>query len=107
MKKVIKEIEEVELSVAERLMADIVASEKVSKKMTEVDLLNFVADNIGDADIKSKNGMLKHLRASGLSCSMDRVFNMYKLVEDELKKEKIAEDTKGLPAEAKEEKAKA
>ena len=80
----VKKVEEVvELSVVDRLMEDVLMNEKVSKKMSEKDLLEFIVENFDDEDIKSKNGMLKFLRSSGLSCSMDRVFNMYKLVESE------------------------
>jgi len=80
----VKKVEEVvELSIVDRLMEDVLMNEKVSKKMSEKDLLEFIVENFDDEDIKSKNGMLKFLRSSGLSCSMDRVFNMYKLVESE------------------------
>jgi len=92
MKKVIKEIEEVvEVSVLDRLLEDVKLNEKVSKKMSEKELLEFVYENFNNEEIKSKNGMLKFLRSSGLSCSMDRVFNMYLLVEKELKKVKVSE----------------
>ena len=84
MKKV-NEIKEV--SVLDKLLVDVVANEKVSKKMSEKELLEFVYNNFNNEDIKSKNGMLKFLRSSGLSCSMDRVFKMYLLVEKEIKKD--------------------
>ena len=85
MSKVI--VAEAEVSVLDRLLEDVKLNEKVSKKMSEKELLEYVYEHFNDEDIKSKNGMLKHLRGSGLSCSMDRVFNMYMLVEKELKSE--------------------
>jgi len=85
MKKVIEEIKEV--SILDRMLEDVKSNEKVSKKMSEEDLLKFVYENFNNEEIKSKNGMLKFLRSSGLSCSMDRVFKMYLLVEKEVKKE--------------------
>ena len=84
MSKVI--VAEAEVSVLDRLLEDVKLNEKVSKKMSEKELLEFVYEHFNDVDIKSKNGMLKYLRGSGLSCSMDRVFNMYSLVEVEIKK---------------------
>ena len=87
--KKIKEV--VEVSILDRLLEDVKLNEKVSKKMSEKELLEFVYENFNKEEIKSKNGMLKFLRSSGLSCSMDRVFNMYLLVEKELKKVKVSE----------------
>jgi len=98
MRKVIEKVEEVELSLVDRLLVDVLVNEKISKKMSEKELLEFIVENFDDEDIKSKNGMLKFLRGSGLSCSMDRVFNMYKLVESEkvkMKNEvKVVEEVK-------------
>jgi len=91
MKKVNEEIKEV--SVLDRMLEDVKSNEKVSKKMSEEDLLKFVYENFNNEDIKSKNGMLKFLRGSGLSCSMDRVFKMYNLVEKEVKKEVKKEES--------------
>jgi len=91
MRKVKEEIKEV--SVLDRLLSDVLVNEKVSKKMSEKELLEFVYENFNNEDIKSKNGMLKFLRGSGLSCSMDRVFKMYLLVEKEIKKE-VKEEVK-------------
>ncbi len=85
MKKAI--VAEAKVSILDRLLEDVKLNEKVSKKMSEKELLEYVYEHFNDEDIKSKNGMLKHLRGSGLSCSMDRVFNMYMLVEKELKSE--------------------
>ena len=85
--KKIKEV--VEVSVLDRLLEDVKLNEKVSKKMSEKELLEFVYENFNNEEIKSKNGMLKFLRSSGLSCSMDRVFNMYMLVGKEVKKENV------------------
>ena len=81
-------VAEAEVSVLDRMLDDVKANEVVSKKMSEKELLEFVYGNFENEDMKSKNGMLKFLRGSGLSCSMDRVFKMYLLVEKELKKEK-------------------
>jgi len=87
-KNIMKKVNEIkEVSVLDKLLVDVVANEKVSKKMSEKELLEFVYNNFNNEDIKSKNGMLKFLRSSGLSCSMDRVFNMYLLVEKEIKKD--------------------
>jgi len=87
----VKKIKEV--SGLDELLSDVLSNEKVSKKMSEKELLEFVWDNFDNEEIKSKNGMLKFLRGSGLSCSMDRVFNMYNLV-DKKKKVVIVEDVK-------------
>jgi len=87
MKKVEKEII---VSGLDKLLEDVSLNDKVSKKMSEKELLEFVWENFDNEDIKSKNGMLKFLRSSGLSCSMDRVFNMYGVVEKE-KKVKVDE----------------
>ena len=87
----VKKIKEV--SGLDELLSDVLSNEKVSKKMSEKELLEFVWDNFDNEEIKSKNGMLKFLRGSGLSCSMDRVFNMYNLV-DKKKKVAIVEDEK-------------
>jgi len=87
-KNIMKKVNEIkEVSVLDKLLVDVVANEKVSKKMSEKELLEFVYNNFNNEDIKSKNGMLKFLRSSGLSCSMDRVFKMYLLVEKEIKKD--------------------
>ena len=91
MKKVNEEIKEV--SGLDELLGEVLLNEKVSKKMSEKELLEFVWNNFDNEEIKSKNGMLKFLRSSNLSCSMDRVFNMYNLVEKK-KKVAIVEDVK-------------
>jgi len=92
-----KKIEEViALSGLDLLLSDVLINEKVSKKISEKELLNFVWENFDNEDIKSKNGMLKFLRSSGLSCSMDRVFNMYIKVEKELNRVKSLGDIKGV-----------
>jgi len=85
VKKII-ESEVVELSGLEKLMEDVSLNERVSKKINEKELLNFVWENFDNENIKSKNGMLKFLRSEGLSCSMDRVFKCYIVVEKEMKK---------------------
>ena len=90
LKKVEKEI--IEVSGLDKLLEDVSINEKVSKKLTEKELLEFIWKNFNNESIKSKNGMLKHLRAEGLSCSMDRVFKMYLAVEKEMKKEAVAVD---------------
>jgi len=87
----VRKIKDVELSGLDLLLNDVIINEKVSKKISEKELLNFVWDNFNNEDIKSKNGMLKFLRGSGLSCSMDRVFNMYIRVEKEVKRVKSEE----------------
>jgi len=87
MKKVEKEII---VSGLDKLLEDVSLNGKVSKKMSEKELLEFVWNNFDNELIKSKNGMLKFLRGEGLSCSMDRVFNMYSIVEKE-KKVKVVE----------------
>ena len=89
--KKIKVEEVVVVSGLDKLMEDVSLNSKVSKKMSEKELLKFVWDNFDNELIKSKNGMLKFLRGSGLSCSMDRVFIMYGKVEKE-KKVKVVED---------------
>jgi len=87
-KKILLE-EEVVVSGLEKLLADVSINDKVSKKMTEKELLEFVWNNFENENIKSKNGMLKFLRSEGLSCSMDRVFKMYGVVSVEKKKEVV------------------
>ena len=73
-------------------LVDSVSLDEVSKRLSEKDLLEYVVKNFNNEDIKSKNGMLKFLRSEGLSCSMDRVFKMYVIVEKEFKKnEKVDE----------------
>ncbi|RKY51919.1 MAG: hypothetical protein DRP93_09060 [Candidatus Neomarinimicrobiota bacterium] len=102
MKKVIEKVEEVELSLVDRLLVDVLVNEKISKKMSEKELLIFVSENFDNEDIKSKNGMLKYLRSEGNSCSMDRVFNMYKKVEDVVKKFSIKKSVEDEKKESKE-----
>jgi len=93
----VKKIEEViELSGLDLLLNDVIINEKVNKKISEKELLNFVWENFNNEDIKSKNGMLKFLRGSGLSCSMDRVFNMYIRVEKEVSRVKSLVEIKGV-----------
>ena len=75
----------------DKLLVDVSANEKVSKKLSEKELLEFIWKNFNNEDIKSKNGMLKYLRSEGLSCSMDRVFKMYLVVEKEMKKEVVVD----------------
>ena len=86
MKKVEKEII---VSGLDKLLEDVEGVEKVSKKLSEKELLEFIWNNFDNELIKSKNGMLKFLRGEGLSCSMNRVFNMYNVVDVEKKKEII------------------
>jgi len=102
VKKVIEKVEEVELSLVDRLLVDVLVNEKISKKMSEKELLIFVSENFDNEDIKSKNGMLKYLRSEGNSCSMDRVFNMYKKVEDVVKKFSIKKSVEDEKKESKE-----
>ena len=105
MRKVIEKVEkveEVELSLVDRLLVDVLVNEKISKKMSEKELLIFVSENFDNEDIKSKNGMLKYLRSEGNSCSMDRVFNMYKKVEDVVKKFSIKKSVEDEKKEGKE-----
>ncbi len=96
MSSVKKEVVEVELKGIELLLSEVVLGEKVNRKMSEKELLNFVYENFNNEECKSKNSMLKFLRGSGLSCSMDRLFNMYKRVEkvciEEKRLEVIKED---------------
>lgn len=82
MKKVIKEDK-----VLNDLLEEVSVNSEVKKRMSEEDLLKFVYENFNNEEIKSKNGMLKFLRSEGLSCSMDRVFKMYNLVEKNIVKE--------------------
>ena len=91
-KKILLE-EEIVVSGLDKLIENVSLNEKVSKKLSEKELLEFVWENFDKVEIKSKNGMLKFLRGSGLSCSMDRVFNMYNLVEKK-KKVVVVEDVK-------------
>jgi len=86
LKKVEKEII---VSGLDKLLEDVEGVEKVSKKLSEKELLEFIWNNFDNELIKSKNGMLKFLRGEGLSCSMNRVFNMYNVVDVEKKKEII------------------
>ncbi len=82
-----KKVDTTEVSGLEKLLSDVELNSEVKKRLSEKDLLNFVWANFDNEDIKSKNGMLKFLRSEGLSCSMDRVFKMYVVVEGEKKKE--------------------
>jgi len=83
----VKKIEVVSEEVVglDKLMEDVSLNMRVSRKLSEKELLEFVWENFDNEEIKSKNGMLKFLRGNGLSCSMDRVFVMYGKVEKEKK----------------------
>jgi hypothetical protein len=87
MKRSTKETQDTKVTGLEALLQDASLNSEVKKRMTEAELIKFVWDNFEKEEIKSKNGMLKFLRAEGLSCSMDRVFKAYALVEQEKKKE--------------------
>ena len=96
----IKEIKEVEIvSGLDKLLSDVSINEKVSKKLSEKELLEFVWENFDNEEIKSKNGMSKFLRSEGNSCSMDRVFKMYEVVNKE--KKSVKEDNDDVEKEVK------
>ena len=82
------------------LLEEVALNTEVKKRMSEKDLLTFVYENFNNEDIKSKNGMLKFLRSEGLSCSMDRVFKMYVLVDSKIKKDikEVKEEEKKVNA---------
>ena len=90
---IVKKVEkEIIVSGLDKLLSDVVINEKVSKKLSEKELLEFIWKNFDNEEIKSKNGMLKFLRSEGLSCSMDRVFKMYSVVSVEKKSVVVVDD---------------
>lgn len=74
-----------EVSGLDKLLMEVKEESGKSRKMSSEDLFNYVKDNFDE--VSSKNGMLKKLRGEGLSCSMDRVFNMYMRVDKVMVKE--------------------
>jgi len=92
-KKILLE-EEIVVSGLDKLIENVSLNEKVSKKLSEKELLEFIWNNFENENIMSKNGMLKFLRGEGLSCSMDRVFKMYSIVSVEKKSVVVVVDDK-------------